>query len=256
VSRRRASDPREEALRRAPRVGAFFDVDGTLTASDVFRDLVAFRAAATPAARHRAWMLGYPVRGLLLLALDSVSRTAVNRVTASWYRRRAPAELAAFAARFQAGPGLARMHGGALDLLAGHARAGHRIVFVTGSVDLFVEPLARLLEARLPAGPRGEPALIRVEALRLAVASDRFTGGLAEPPLALEEKARRARAVAAEEGLDLAASHAYGDSIADLPLLDAVGRPAAVNPDRRLRRLARRRGWPVLDLPPPAPEPA
>lgn len=236
------------AANRPSRAGAFFDVDGTLTRSDVFRDLVAFRAAVSPAMRHRAWMLGHAPRGVFLLLLDRISRTAVNRVTSSWYRGFAPDQLTAFAEQFQAGPGLRRLLDGALELLSRHAALGHRLVFVTGSVDAFVAPLARKLEAQLPPGPSGEPTRIRVEALRLAVENGRYTGALAAPALGLEEKARRAREVAAAEGLDLAASHAYGDSIADLPLLDAVGRPAAVNPDRLLRRHARRAGWPVLDL--------
>ena len=50
---------------------------------------------------------------------------------------------------------------------------------------------------------------------------------------------------AAEHGVDLSASYFYTDSISDLPLLERVGQPVAVNPDPRLRRLARKRGWPI-----------
>ena len=60
------------------------------------------------------------------------------------------------------------------------------------------------------------------------------------------EKARAVRELAGRDGLDLAASTAYSDSYTDLPFLEAVGRPVAVNPDRRLRRVASERGWPVL----------
>src|SRR5207253_4095142 len=51
--------------------------------------------------------------------------------------------------------------------------------------------------------------------------------------------------VAAEEGIDLTGSFAYSDSITDLPMLEAVGNPVAVNPDRDLRREAEKRGWQV-----------
>jgi phosphoserine phosphatase len=54
------------------------------------------------------------------------------------------------------------------------------------------------------------------------------------------------RELAAREGIDLARSTAYSDSHTDLPFLEAVGHPVAVNPDRELRRLAAERGWPVL----------
>jgi phosphoserine phosphatase len=56
------------------------------------------------------------------------------------------------------------------------------------------------------------------------------------------------RQLAAREGLDLAASSAYSDSASDLALLEIVGRPHAVNPDRALARIAAERGWPVLRL--------
>jgi len=56
------------------------------------------------------------------------------------------------------------------------------------------------------------------------------------------------RGVAEREGLDLAECTAYSDSHTDLPFLEAVGRPVAVNPDRELRRVARERGWPVLEF--------
>ena len=54
--------------------------------------------------------------------------------------------------------------------------------------------------------------------------------------------------LAAEQGVDLRSSSAYSDSVNDRPLLEGVGRPVAVNPDRHLRELAARRGWPVQDL--------
>ncbi len=61
-----------------------------------------------------------------------------------------------------------------------------------------------------------------------------------------EGKASALRELAAAEGLDLPASTAYSDSYTDVPFLEAVGHPVAVNPDRRLRRIARARGWPAI----------
>jgi alcohol-forming fatty acyl-CoA reductase len=63
-------------------------------------------------------------------------------------------------------------------------------------------------------------------------------------------RARWLRGPAAAAGADLRASYAYADSHSDLPLLAAVGNPAAVNPDVALYRVARRRGWPVEEWPP------
>ena len=59
-------------------------------------------------------------------------------------------------------------------------------------------------------------------------------------------KAEAVRVLAAEDGLDLQASTAYSDSYSDVPFLEAVGHPVAANPDRKLRRIAAERGWPVV----------
>jgi HAD superfamily hydrolase (TIGR01490 family) len=61
-----------------------------------------------------------------------------------------------------------------------------------------------------------------------------------------EGKAQAIRELAAVEGLDLSACTAYSDSHTDVPFLEAVGHPVAANPDRKLRRIARGRGWPVV----------
>jgi HAD superfamily hydrolase (TIGR01490 family) len=63
-----------------------------------------------------------------------------------------------------------------------------------------------------------------------------------------EGKADAVRRLAAEEGLDLTTSTAYSDSYSDVPFLEAVGHPVAANPDRKLRRIALERGWPVVDF--------
>ncbi len=79
----------------------------------------------------------------------------------------------------------------------------------------------------------------------LAEADGRFTGELQGAPVSGDEKARLAREWARERAIDLEASHAYGDSTADLALLRIVGHPVAVNPSRALRRIAEREGWTI-----------
>lgn len=75
-----------------------------------------------------------------------------------------------------------------------------------------------------------------------------YTGRLLGPVMHGDEKAKAVAEVAAQHGIDLGLSHAYSDSINDLPLLSSVGFPHAVNPDHELRRIARVRGWPVHEL--------
>ena len=75
-----------------------------------------------------------------------------------------------------------------------------------------------------------------------------YTGRLVGPPMHGPEKAKAVAEVSAERGIELGECAAYSDSINDLPLLESVGYPHAVNPETELRRLALRRGWPIHEL--------
>jgi HAD superfamily hydrolase (TIGR01490 family) len=75
-----------------------------------------------------------------------------------------------------------------------------------------------------------------------------YTGELAAPFCYGEGKAEAIIAVAEAEGYDLARSYAYTDSAGDLPMLEIVGHPVAVNPDRALEAIAYHRGWPVVEF--------
>lgn len=129
----------------------------------------------------------------------------------------------------------------ALALLRSHRRAGRRIYLVSSSPAEIVDPLAAFLGADGAISTRAE-----------IDAWGRYTGEVefyAYGPT----KADAIRHLASEQHLDLTASYAYSDSVTDLPLLEAVGNPVAVNPDRGLRRVAAARGWDVLVFEHPVP---
>jgi len=121
---------------------------------------------------------------------------------------------------------------GARWLLDRHLAAGDFCVIASASPQPLVEAAARALGAQRAVGTRAE------------VCNGRFTGRLEGPFCHGRGKVARLRV---ELGpADLSRASAYSDSMSDLPLLSAAGRPVAVNPDRRLRREARTQGWPVL----------
>ncbi|WP_370101291.1 HAD-IB family hydrolase [Streptacidiphilus sp. MAP12-20] len=121
----------------------------------------------------------------------------------------------------------------AASLIEEHHAAGRDVVIVSSSGSELVEPIGEMLGAD------------HVIATRMAEADGRYTGEIDFYAYAAN-KAVAIRRLAAVEGYDLSRSYAYSDSATDLPLLEAVGHPYAVNPDRALRREAAAREWPVL----------
>ncbi|MBP2340327.1 HAD superfamily hydrolase (TIGR01490 family) [Saccharothrix coeruleofusca] len=121
----------------------------------------------------------------------------------------------------------------ATQLIGDHKDQGHDVVVVSASGEEVVSPIAEMIGATRSVGTR-----MVVNGGRYSGAVDFYCAG--------ENKAIAAKQLAAEHGYDLAECYAYSDSVTDLPLLEAVGHPTAVNPDRALRKVAAQRGWPVL----------
>jgi HAD superfamily hydrolase (TIGR01490 family) len=107
-------------------------------------------------------------------------------------------------------------------------------------------PVVLTGSSRYAAGPLAEELGIEhVISSRLAVREGRFTGEVVAPLCFGEGKLARAMEWATTHGVDLARSAFYTDSLSDLPMLERVGEPRVINPDPRLRALARKRGWPI-----------
>jgi HAD superfamily hydrolase (TIGR01490 family) len=123
----------------------------------------------------------------------------------------------------------------ALDLMALHRQERRRIYIVSSSPEEVVRPLARHF------GVSG------VIATRARIVDGLYTGEL-EFYCAGEAKADAIRELAERVGIDLEGSYAYSDSISDLPMLEEVGHPVAVNPDKDLRKEAEERGWDIRDF--------
>jgi HAD superfamily phosphoserine phosphatase-like hydrolase len=111
-----------------------------------------------------------------------------------------------------------------------HRALGHRTILITGALDFAVEGLRPLFDeivaAKLTVRPNGT-----------------YSGNLAQVPPTGETRAEILADYCASEGLRLEDSVAYADSTSDLPMLEAVGFPVAVNPETRLAAIARKRGW-------------
>ena len=121
----------------------------------------------------------------------------------------------------------------AANLIAGHKLCGRDVVVVSASGEEIVGPIARALGAT------------HAMATRMFVEDGKYTGEVAFYCYG-EGKVQAIRELAAREGYPLEHCYAYSDSITDLPMLQTVGHPTVVNPDRALRREATARDWPIL----------
>lgn len=222
------------------RPAAFFDLDKTVIAGS--SSLALSKAFYADGLLTRAGALRglYAQLGYLSFGADHDQtermKDRLARVSLGWDAARTEA-VAAAAVDTLVRPVVYRE---ALELIAEHQAAGEDVVVVSASSEAVVRPIGELLGAD------------HVIATRPVVTEGRFTDQLefyAYGPT----KATAIRELARERGYDLSASHAYSDSVTDLPMLETVGHPVAVNPDRALRRHAVAQGWQVRDFSRPVP---
>ena len=212
-------------------VAAIFDVDGTLLASNVVSHYAWLKLRDLPVALRPLWAASLVGWIPFYWALDKVSRAHFNRVFYRNYRGWKPARARRLGAESFSGYVLERLYPEAVETLREHKRAGHRVVLLSGALDFILEPFEDLADDVLTA--------------RLEEENGVYTGELSGAPVAGEARARMLASFARRRNVDLSRSYAYADSISDLPMLEAVGIPVAVNPDARLRAAAKEKGWQI-----------
>ncbi|MFQ5612378.1 MAG: HAD family hydrolase [Anaerolineae bacterium] len=211
---------------------AFFDLDYTIL--DTSSGLE-FARATLRSGRIRfyhlpylAWLAGLYTTGLL----------DYGRATAGFFRLAWPegeAALQAFAAGWAGAGLLPHVTDPARQKIAEHRAQGHHPLILSAATPYIVGPVARHLG-------------LNYLCTRLTLNDGKFDGEVEPPTCYGPGKIVWAERWAQARGstIDWAASYFYSDSHSDLPLLRRVGNPVAVNPDRRLRRVAVANGWPIL----------
>ena len=214
---------------------AFFDLDRTLLRRS------SALALAGPFRRHglisrrqlakaAAWQLLFVLRGA---SHDAVRRAAEDGLVV--LRGFTPEELRRLVADALEPILRPLVYAEPLQLVAEHRARGEPVFIVSATLQEIVQAIADDLGFDGALGTVCE------------VVDGAYTGK-AVRALHAENKAACVRELAAARGFDLSQCTAYSDSHTDLPFLEAVGSPVAVNPDRKLRRIAAARGWPVLEF--------
>jgi len=220
-----------------PTAGAFFDVDNTLMrGASIYhfaRGLAARKMFGPRDLLRLAWgQLFFRLRGTENSDhIDAARESALAFVTGHKV-----SDIAALGEEIYDDTMADRIWEGSRELTRRHLAAGQRVWLVTATP---VE-LANILSRRL--GLTGALGTVA------ETADGAYTGRLVGSLLHGEAKAAAVKALAAQEGLDLARCSAYSDSMNDLPMLSLVGHPNVVNPDADLRAVARSRNWPIHDF--------
>jgi len=213
---------------------ALFDLDNTLLAGDsdhLWGDFICQRGlvdAAEYQARNDAFYADYCAGKLDVVAYQNFSQAILGRTE--------PAQLDAWHRDFMREVIEPIILAKGEALLEEHRRAGDKLVIITATNRFVTAPIARRL---------GVDTLIATEC---GMAAGRYTGQITGIPCYQEGKVVRLKQWLEETGLDLEDSYFYSDSRNDLPLLETVAHPVAVDPDEVLRATATERGWPVISL--------
>jgi alcohol-forming fatty acyl-CoA reductase len=215
----------------AGEVAAIFDVDGTIVGSNVVSYYAWLKMRELPPVVRPLWVAAFLPKIPYYWALDKVSRAHFNRAFYKNYAGWKPIRAKHLGQESFPGFTLSRIYPDALACLRKHKQMGHRVVLLSGALDFLLDPLKDLADDVLCASLQEE--------------NGSYTGELSGAPVAGEARARMLASYARRRGVDLRRSYAYADSISDLPMLEAVGNPVAVNPDRRLAAAAKSREWKI-----------
>jgi HAD superfamily hydrolase (TIGR01490 family) len=234
----RGGESRSSRLRRqvlAPeRHLAAFDLENTLIASNVVASYAWLGSRRLRGRDRVRFVAGLVAEAPTLLSLDKKDRSDFLRY---FYRRYdgAPVDqIAADAAEKFSELILAKSFPAAIRRVREHRALGHRTLLITGALDFVVEQFRPLFDD--------------IVCAELGVVDGAYDGQLTAVPPTGEARYQALVDHAAAHDLDLRESVAYADSASDLPMLEAVGFPVAVNPETRLAGIARKRGWLVEDF--------
>ena len=219
-------------------IAAFFDIDGTLISKNSGPLYMRFLRQRGEIRRRDAARTIYLFLKYKLGFLD-IERAAAS--SSGWIRGRSEEAVAAHCRVWYRDMVRQYLQPAMVRRVREHRDAGHVVAILSSSTPYLATPLAE------------ELGIEHMLVSRLVIENGRFTGDVHRPICYGAGKIHWARRFADQHGIDLGASWFYTDSVTDLPMLEIVGHPEIVNPDPRLRREARRRGWNVMQMRPTDP---
>ncbi len=213
-----------------PKTGAFFDLDQTLLAGF---SATSFMQERWTSGRSSPREIIDGLYGALAFATGRTGFSGLMSTTTAAYRGLAESVLEEIGEEVFVKHLATKIYPEARALVNAHQQAGHTVAIISSATRYQAEPLAR------------DMGIEHVLCTELEVENGIFTGEVVHPTCWGEGKADAARNLADQCGIDLDESFAYTDSHEDLPLLEVVGHPRPLNPNRQLSQIAKERRWPV-----------
>ena len=212
---------------------AFFDVDGTLLNSTIAHCYIWLRTSSMHPLLKFFWIIGFIPKAIFYLILDRISRPQFNRVFYQNYRGLDVDAIKTSASAMFEEYLKQKVYPEAITQIQEHKERGHKVVLLTGSLDFIVQPIADYFGADAVLAPK------------LAEHGRKFAGELTTEPLIGEQKAIAMKKFSEQADIPLEICYAYGDGKSDIPMLNAVGYPVAVNPSKGLRKHALETDWEI-----------
>ncbi|MGB1251155.1 MAG: HAD-IB family hydrolase [Candidatus Promineifilaceae bacterium] len=210
-------------------IAAYFDLDRTLIAGYSVVDFMQERILSGKMTTREAYS---QFSSLLTYATDNQNFASMAAIGARGVKGSSETEFMAFGEEVAQKHLIDAIYPESRELLRAHVSKGHTVAIVSAATPYQVEPLARAMDIE------------HVMCTRLETQNGELTGNLVEPPCWGEGKAFYGRQFAEKHGIDLAQSYFYTDSHEDIQLLEIVGKPRPLNPNRKLFRISAERNWP------------
>ncbi len=222
-----------DSLPSGPQIGAFFDFDGT----------VIYGYSATTYLREQIKRGDVSARQLLELTktmtqfgMGNMGFSAMMTVASQYLRGISEEEYLEFAEKLYKKHIAKLIYPESKALIEAHLKKGHTVALITAATPYQVMPAAR------------ELGIENVQCSKLEIVGGKFTGAVVKPTCYGMGKVDAAEQLADQYDIDINQSYFYSDSDEDIQLLEFVGKPRPLNPNKRLRRVASGRGWPVQDF--------
>jgi len=222
-----------DALPNGPQIGAFFDFDGTViygySATTYLREQIR-RGDVSPQ------QLIELTKTMTQFGLGNMGFSAMMTVASQYLRGISEEDYLEFAEKLYSKHIAKLIYPESRALIEAHLKKGHTVALITAATPYQVMPAARDL------------GIENVSCSNLEIIDGKFTGAVVEPTCYGMGKVDAAEQLAEKYEVELSESYFYSDSDEDIQLLEFVGKPRPLNPNKRLRRIARGRGWPVQDF--------